>query len=207
MIFPPQVKFPFSITRPLFLILVIGVGLGCSGSSSEESDDDDDDDDDTPSASQCEDACEHVYDECGFVLVDSDGSDLSQSECEETCPDQTTTLIDCLEDVTCTEAAINACLEGTDEDECDSNLDCATGEECSNGTCVALDECGSNNDCDTDETCINGYCYADTDDDDDDDDANLCGGEACASGCCPSGVVCCGGAFCGGDCTYTPCCL
>ena len=82
-----------------------------SDDDEDEDDDEDDDDEDTPSASQCTTTCEHVYDECDLILVDEDGIELSQDECEETCPDQTTTLVDCLEDVACTDAAVDACLE------------------------------------------------------------------------------------------------
>lgn len=189
-------KLSFLLTKfSLALLLLIPLGLSCSSGSSDGGDDDDDDN--TPSASQCSDTCEHVYDECGFALVASDGDDLSQDECEETCPDQTTTLIDCLEDVACTDAAINACLEGTEEDECDSDNDCATGEVCTNGTCVAEDECDSDFDCAADEECTAGTCVA--------TENNLCGGQACATGCC-QGSVCCGGVFCAGDCIGTPCC-
>lgn len=148
------------------LSLVLIIGLSCGGSSDSGGDDDDDD---GVTAAQCETTCEHVYEECDLVLVDAAGDTLTQAECETSCLDQEETLIDCLEDVACTEAAVNACLEdeggggGTDEDECDSNSDCdsSNNETCVSGTCVEQ-ECNSDADCGFCEECISNDCVDDT---------------------------------------------
>ncbi len=49
------------------------------------------------------------------------------------------------------------------EDECSIDSDCATGQVCTNGTCVVDDAnndrtCTSSTDCDSAETCENGLC-------------------------------------------------
>lgn len=60
----------------------------------------------------------------------------------------------------------NAAQADSDEDgigdrcepECDGNDDCANGQICSNGQCVAPDQCDANNDCEVGEACQNGRC-------------------------------------------------
>ena len=116
-------NFAFPGIQLLLISLLLVTGLSCGSSS----DSGDDDDDDGVTAAQCDTTCEHVYEDCGLALVDASGDTLTQSECETSCLDQEETLVDCLEDVTCTEAAVNPCLEETDEEEEDTDED-----ECAN---------------------------------------------------------------------------
>jgi len=46
-------------------------------------------------------------------------------------------------------------------DECTEDADCAAGEVCTNGNCVAEAECDTDDDCAAGEDCVNGECVAD----------------------------------------------
>lgn len=155
------------IVLRVFLICISVAVLSC-GSSSDSSDG-------SPSTSQCETTCTHIYEDCELALVDSSGESLTQSDCETSCLEQEGTLVDCLEEVECTETAIDTCLSSVEDDttdttddgstssdnECDSDSDCSSSnnEECVSGTCVEQ-ECNSDSDCGSCEYCSSGQCYS-----------------------------------------------
>lgn len=136
-------------------VLAACLVLSCSSSGSGD-DETAGDADGTASLTQCTDTCDHLYNECGLVMVDNTDAELSESECTDSCDAEKTAVVDCLEDASCTDGeaddvdAVNTCFSEGDEsddttddteeeeedtDECDSDSDCGTCERCSDGSC------------------------------------------------------------------------
>lgn len=68
-----------------------------------------------PLRPDCREACNHLYDDCDFTLVDSRGMSLTESECLEVCDlltEEAPQIVSCLEEAACTERGISACFEG-----------------------------------------------------------------------------------------------
>lgn len=96
---------------------------------------------------------------------------------------------------------------GSDDVRCDP--ECADGESCVEGVCVAEAECATDDECGDGELCVEGECVADTSCETDDDCAE---GEVCEEGACVEPTGCesdddCGdGQYCDGDvCTDYEC--
>lgn len=139
--------------------------LACSGSSDTSSDGSSTDSDDTASLTACNDTCDHLYNDCGLVMVDDTDTDLSESECVDSCDLEQSTVVDCLSEADCSDVdTVNECFllgaTETDTTECDSDSDCdsSNNEECVSGTCVGQ-ECNSDSDCSNCERCSSGSCY------------------------------------------------
>ncbi len=62
----------------------------------------------------CEDACSHLYDDCGFALFDNRGYQLTERECVDGCNsivDENPREVSCLARAECSEEGISDCFE------------------------------------------------------------------------------------------------
>lgn len=130
----------------LFSAFVI---LACSSSGGDDGSSEDADG--TASLTTCTGTCDHLYDECDLVMVDNTDTELSEDECVDSCDEELSEVVDCLDESDCSDVdEVNDCFllgadaeeedagdeeEEEDTDECDSDSDCGTCERCSDGTC------------------------------------------------------------------------